>query len=76
LSEVQKVQALRAERASFVHIEIYKDPRSLTVADAVEEWGLHSEPWIYLVGRDGVITDRMESLVTSDELDAALAPLL
>ena len=65
-----------AGRAEFVHIEIYKDPQNRVVADTVNEWGLQSEPWVFLVGKDGKIGDRFEGATTLDELEAGLKPLL
>jgi hypothetical protein len=76
LTEVGKVKQGRAEQASFVHVEIYKDPRNLVVADAVAEWDLQSEPWVFFVDRAGVIADRFEGIATADEIDQALAALI
>jgi hypothetical protein len=74
--EVGKVKARRASQAEFVHVEIYKDPRNLVVADAVTEWRLPSEPWVFVVNRDGVIVDRLEGVTDAEELEAALRPVL
>jgi hypothetical protein len=76
LGEVQKVAEQRREQASFIHVEIYKDPRNLVVADAVREWGLQSEPWVFLIDREGVIRDRIDGLTTADELDGVLGPVV
>jgi YtkA-like len=76
LGEAQKVSTRRAGQANFVHVEIYKDPRNLVVADAVTEWSLKSEPWVFVVDRDGFIADRIESITNAEELEASLAPLL
>jgi YtkA-like protein len=76
LYEVLKVAGQRGGVANFVHVEIYSDPRTLTIAPTVNEWGLRSEPWVFLVDRGGTIVDRIESVTNAAELDAALAPLL
>jgi hypothetical protein len=76
LAEVQKVSLRRASQANFLHVEIYKDPRTLLVADTVREWNLRSEPWVFVLDRGGIISDRLESLTTADELDASLASLI
>jgi hypothetical protein len=76
LTEVERVRARRAASAQFVHVEIYKDPRTLTAADAVQQWGLKSEPWVFVVDRNGRIAQRMESITTADEIDAALETVL
>jgi hypothetical protein len=76
LGELLKVSQRFGDRISFVHVEIYKEPRTLTLADAVVEWGLQSEPWIFAVDRDGVIADRLESLVAAEELEQVATQLL
>jgi hypothetical protein len=76
LGEVLKVSQKFDDRVSFAHVEIYKEPRTLTLADAVVEWGLQSEPWVFAVDRAGVIADRLESLVTADELEQVVLRLL
>ncbi|MFN0070205.1 MAG: TlpA family protein disulfide reductase [Chloroflexota bacterium] len=63
-------------RAEFVHIEIFKEPRDRVLADAVAEWQLLSEPWIFIVDRNGVIRDRFEGIATGDELAESLRELL
>jgi hypothetical protein len=60
----------------FVHVEVYTnldDPDNLEVVPSIIEWGLPTEPWIFVVGADGIVTHRFEGLVTAEELDAALA---
>lgn len=65
---------------NFVHVEIYEDPHvadqsMLRVVDAVEAWGLPSEPWVFVVDRDGVITAKFEGIVSADEIEAAVKEL-
>jgi len=42
-------------------------------ADAVTEWKLLSEPYLFVLDRGGVITAKFEGPVSLAELDAALA---
>jgi hypothetical protein len=74
--------ASHAGRAAFIHVEPYllRDLREGFMENAVpaaREWGLQSEPWIFVVGRDGRIAAKFEGIVALDEvreaLDAALA---
>ena len=67
------------DQASFVHGEVYRDPHRINPADparelvpAVDEWGLVSEPWTFVVGSDGRIADRFEQYVPPQVLEAAL----
>jgi hypothetical protein len=38
----------------------------------VRQWGLPSEPWVFLVGADGLIKARFEGTVSVRELDEAV----
>jgi hypothetical protein len=57
----------------FIHVEIYKDnnPR-LGQNRWVKEWRLPSEPWTFLVGRDGRIKAKFGGSVSVAELMAAI----
>jgi hypothetical protein len=58
----------------FIHVEIYagNDPAN-GVNRWVKEWGLPSEPWVFVVGADGRVKAKFEGSVSVRELDAALA---
>jgi hypothetical protein len=38
----------------------------------VKEWNLPSEPWIFLVGPDGKVRERLEGTASVRELDTAV----
>lgn len=63
--------------ADFVHVEIYEnidDPQGqLVEVAAVTEWGLQTEPWVFVVDADGDVSARFEGAMGTDELDRALA---
>ena len=57
----------------FLHVEIYKDNNPLRGENRwVKEWHLPTEPWTFLVGRDGRIKARFEGSVSVAELAAAV----
>ncbi len=61
----------------FVHVEIYDDLQvesvdDLTTVDAVSEWGLPSEPWVFVVDDAGVVTSSFEGAASDDELRSAI----
>jgi hypothetical protein len=56
----------------FIHIEIYRDNQPPETNQWVNEWRLRTEPWTFLVGRDGRIKARFEGSVSVDELNAAV----
>jgi hypothetical protein len=68
--DVQKRMASTPMR--FIHAEIYKDNNpEQGVAQWVSEWGLVSEPWVFVVDAAGKVTAKFEGAVTADELEAA-----
>lgn len=73
---VQQLQAGYAGQANFVHIEIYKDPATRTPYETVLEWRLTSEPWVFMVDREGRVAEKFEGLAPLDELEPALVSLL
>ena len=49
------------------------DPAQLTPTAATNEWGLPTEPWVFVVDREGVVTDSFMLIFSDEELEAALA---
>jgi hypothetical protein len=64
------------ERANFVHVEIYPGRRTDQPAPLYRAWGLQSEPWLFVLDKQGVIRARSEGPVVASEITAALQPLL
>jgi hypothetical protein len=65
----------RYERAGirFIHVEIYKGNEPAQGPNQwVDEWRLPSEPWVFVVGRDGRIKARFEGSVSVGELTGAI----
>jgi hypothetical protein len=67
--------------AAFIHVEPYvlRDLRAGFVENAVpatREWKLQSEPWVFVVGRDGRIAAKFEGIVALNEVEAALRSAL
>ncbi len=76
---LNQVKALRASYpdVEFIHVEIYDDLQvtdfaDLTVVPAVEEWGLPSEPWVFVVDGGGTVSAAFEGAVGNEELTAAI----
>lgn len=67
-------------QVDFLHIEIYENLDAASFEDlvpvqAVQEWGLPSEPWVFVTDANGVVTARYEGTLDPAELDQALAAL-
>jgi hypothetical protein len=57
----------------FIHVEVYKDNNpGLGFNTWFRQWHLPTEPWTFLVGRDGRIKQRFEGSVSVGELVAAV----
>ena len=83
ISDLSALAAQYGDQANFVHVEVYRDPHRIDpsnpargMAPAVAEWGLVSEPWTFVVGKDGRIAARFEQYVPPTILEAALLELI
>ena len=75
VEEVQKLKAKVGDKANFIHVEIWKDPLKREPYPTVTEWGLPTDPWVFLVDRNGMVADKFEGPAPLPELEAALAKL-
>ena len=68
-----------ADRAAFVHVEIWRDFQNQVVNKAAAEWVLRdddlTEPWIFLIGADGRIVARWDNVATPQEIEPLLKEL-
>jgi hypothetical protein len=57
----------------FIHVEVFRDnDPSKGLNRWMREWGLTSEPWTFLVGRDGRIKAEFQGSISQAELAAAI----
>ena len=69
-----QVQSDYGDKATFIQQEIYNDNRvDDGFTSQVNDWRLPTEPWIFVIDRDGRIADRFEGAVSVGELDRAVA---
>jgi hypothetical protein len=67
-----------SDRASFIHVEIWRDFQNQTVNKAAADWLLNCrlcEPWVFLVRGDGAIAARFDNVATAEELEPLLKQL-
>jgi peroxiredoxin len=77
LDAIVELHGRYADRANFVHVEIYEYPfDGQREASAVSEWNLPSEPWTFVIDRGGVVRDRFEGAAPPEELEPALQAVL
>jgi len=67
------------DRADFVHVEIWRDFQTKTVNKTAADWVLRNEelnePWVFVIGADGRITDRFDNVATRGEIEPLLQAL-
>ena len=74
---VAAVHERYGDRADFIHVEPWDLPTAraegrLALTAVAREWGLPSEPWVFVVSGEGRVVARFEGLVTEEELAAAV----
>jgi hypothetical protein len=87
VDELQRLADSYPDRAVYIHIEVWKEyrpPEVQIINEGAADWLLRelpdgtpemTEPWLYLIGADGIIIDRWGSLFDTAEVAAALEAL-
>jgi hypothetical protein len=66
------------DNVNFVHVEVYSnldEPSNLKPVPATREWGLPSEPWVFVVDEQGKLAAKYEGVLSSGELRQELQRL-
>jgi hypothetical protein len=64
------------DRVVFTHQEIWRDAAAHEFFPTMAEWGLQTEPWIFVVDAKGMVRAKFEGLATAREIEAALQQVL
>lgn len=68
-----------ADRADFIHVEIWRDFQAKTINKSAADWVYRNdelnEPWVFVIGADGRITARFDNVVTRGELEPLIKAL-
>ncbi len=69
------------DRVDFIHVEPYdlglaRGQGRLVLTSVSEEWGLPSEPWVFVVDAQGRLAAKFEGIMGKEELDQALKAML
>jgi hypothetical protein len=81
VDELQRLADAHPDKAVYIHIEVWKDygAEPQVVNKAAADWllrdGTMTEPWLYLIGADGIVVDRWGSLFDPADVEAALGAL-
>ena len=70
-------------RVNFIHVEVFEDPHLIEGSrfnarhvPAVDEWGLPTEPWTFIVDGDGLVQAKFEQFTPLEILEVALEKVL
>ena len=76
VDEMSALKKSLGDIVNFVHVEIYKDPQNRVPYETVTEWGLTSEPWVFLVDKRGKVAAKFEGPAPRAEVEEELRRLL
>jgi hypothetical protein len=81
IEELLAVKQEFGNRAVFIHAEVYVDDTQETinarkVTPAMKDYGLQSEPWLFMIDRNGTVAYRFEGPLTAPTIKATLAKLV
>ncbi len=76
---VASMAAKYPDKAEYIHVEIWNDRNKNAINKSAAEWLFRdenlTEPWVFLIGGDGVIRNRWDNVATAGEIEAALQTL-
>jgi hypothetical protein len=83
VGELTKVKESVGYRANYIHVEVFEDPHMVEgqrptgdLVPAVNEWGLPTEPWTFVINGQGLVQAKFEQFTTAQEIEARLLEIL
>ena len=79
---LSEIRSIYGDAANYVHVDLYENPAEVKLGaepietPILEEWGLHTGEWTFVVNADGVVAARFEAFAPLDEVEAALVEVL
>ena len=69
--------------ANFIHVEVWDNPHEIdgNIANGIlspllDEWGIQTEPWSFVLDGQGIVSSKFEGFATEQELSEALKTTL
>ena len=80
---ISSLNARFRDRLDLIHIEVYERNEigndgnyELQVSGLLKEWGVNSEPFTFLLDKNGIIVAKFEGFVTELELENKIKEML
>ncbi|MDG0868022.1 TlpA family protein disulfide reductase [Candidatus Lucifugimonas marina] len=74
-----ELREIYGDQVDFVHVDLYSNPHEIQgdlskarLTPILEEWGLSSQEWTFIVDSNGIVTYRFENFAPKPELIEAL----
>jgi len=69
------------DRAIFIHVEPLqlkelREGRGRIHVQAAKDWGVETEPWMFVIDRQGMVAGKFEGIIAMDEVEDVLAQVL
>ena len=72
-----------SDEANFIHVEVFADPHLIEggrpsggIVPSVTEWNLPTEPWTFIITKDGLMHSKFEAFASLEELEDSLRELI
>jgi hypothetical protein len=73
VDEAEEAKAEFGDQVSFIHMEVYKNNNASDgLRSQLQEYGLPTEPWLFVIDRNGRVSTRIEGAFGIAELDEAI----
>jgi hypothetical protein len=80
---LSEVKAEFDDIADFVHIDLYENPHEIKGdlsrgqrTSILDDWGVHTDEWTFIVNGQGEVVAKFEAFVPREELSAAVQKYL
>lgn len=76
MGEVKALKARWRNKVNFIHVEVYasvSEPGELSAT--MQAWHLSTEPWVYLLDKEGRVANRLEGSASVAEIEPLLREL-
>ena len=79
---LSEVRSIFGDQANYIHVDLYENPEQVRFGEEpietplLEEWGLHTDEWTFVVNAEGIVVARFEAFAPLAEVEAALAAVL
>ncbi len=80
---LSNLSASYGDAADFVHVDLFSNPKEIQgdltrakLSPLLDEWGLVSQEWTFVMNRDGEVVGRFENFAPQAELEPSLESVL